>query len=309
MGRSWMVSVVSTDLDRLNLGEIEPPPDVVFETKQLHSLGLTAVDQLPATQRDTVRSHYLDGLTLNEIAIIGGAPLGRVKARLHHARSRLRAVPLAKLGQFPRQERQGEGFMIEVSVHDLLLRAPKAGDAKWLAQGKDYKLGLRRVILLKGHSGERLYPIWVSAAEGDYIAMLLEKLSILRPTPWDLAVQLLEFGAMKIDRVAVTALRNNIYYATISVQTPGGSREMDARPSDAISIALLTDAPIFVAPEAFKETEIENPTRAVPKLEEANNEAVAKGMLPSEQPDSAEMEWRSLRSLPCDHPEWLKSSS
>jgi len=84
---------------------------------------------------------------------------------------------------------------------------------------------------------------------------------------------------------------------------------MDARPSDAISIALLTDAPIFVAPEAFKETEIENPTRAVPKLEEANNEAVAKGMLPSEQPDSAEMEWRSLRSLPCDHPEWLKSSS
>jgi len=199
--------------------------------------------------------------------------------------------------------------MIEVSVHDVLLRAPKAGDAKWLAHGKDYKHGLMRVILLKERSGDRLYPIWVGAAEGDYIAMLLEKLSSVRPTPYDLTVQLLDFGAMKIDRVAVTALRNNLYYATMSVWSPGGSREMDARPSDAISIALLTGAPIFVAPEAFKETEIENPTRAVPKLEEANNEAVAKGMLPSEQPDSAEMEWRSFRSLPRDHPEWLKSSS
>jgi len=297
------------DLGRLSLEEIEPPPDVIFETKQLHLLVLAAVDELPATQRDTVRSHYLDGLTLNEIAMISGSPIGTVKARLHHARSRLRAVLLAKLGQFSRQERQGEVFMIEVTVRDVLLRAPRAGDAKWLAQGKDYKLGLMRVILLKERSGERVYPIWVAAVEGDYIAMLLEKLSIVRPTPWDLTVQLLDFGAMKIDRVAVTALRNNIYYATISVQAPGGSHEMDARPSDAISLALLTGAPIFVAPEAFKATEIENSAGAVPKLEEANNKAVAAGIAQPEQYDSVEMEWRSYRSLPRDHPEWLKPSS
>jgi RNA polymerase sigma factor (sigma-70 family) len=297
------------DLGRLSMGEIEPPPDVIFETKQLHLLILAAVDELPATQRDIVRSHYLDGLTLNEIAIINGSPIGTVKARLHHARSRLRAVLLAELGQFPRHERRGEVFMIEVSVHDVLLRAPKAGDAKWLAQGKDYKLGLMRVILLKERQGERVYPIWVGPVEGDCIAILLEKLSFVRPTPWDLTVQLLDFGAMKIDRVAVTALRDNIYYATISVQAPGGSREMDARPSDAISIALLTGAPIFVAPEAFKETEIENPTRAVPKVEEANNKAIAEGILQPELTDSVEMEWRSFRSLPRDHSEWLKPSS
>jgi RNA polymerase sigma factor (sigma-70 family) len=294
-------------LGRLDLGETEPPPDVIFETKQLNLLVLAAVDELPATQRDTVRAHYLDGLTLDEIAIINGAPIGTVKARLHHARSRLRAALLAKLGPFARQERQGEVFMIEVSVHDVLLRAPKAGDAKWLAQGKDYKLGLMRVILLKELSGERIFPNWVGL-EGDYIAMLLEKLSLVRPSPWDLTVQLLDFGAMKIERVAVTALRNNIYYATISVHSPGGSREMDARPSDAISIALLTGAPIFVDPEAFKETEIENSTRAVPQLEEANNKAVAEGRV-QPQPESVEMEWRSFRSLPRDHPEWLKSSA
>jgi bifunctional DNase/RNase len=131
----------------------------------------------------------------------------------------------------------------------------------------------------------------------------------VRPTPWDLTVQLLDFGAMKIDQVAVTALRDNTYYATISVQSPGGSREMDARPSDAISIALLTGAPIFVAPEAFKETEIENLTRAVPKVEEADNKAIAEGILQPELTDSVEMEWRSFRSLPRDHPEWLKPSS
>ena len=198
--------------------------------------------------------------------------------------------------------------MIEVSVHDVLLRAPKAGDAKWLAEPKDYKLGLMRVILLKERSGERVYPIWIGPAEGDYIAILLEKLSLVRPTPFDLTVQLLAFGAMKIDRVAVTALRDNIYYATISMQYPGGSREIDARPSDAISLALLTGAPIFVAPGAFKETEIENPTRAVPKIEEANNKAIAEGRV-QPQPESVEMEWRSFRSPPRDHPEWLKPSS
>ena len=69
---------------------------------------------------------------------------------------------------------------------------------------------------------------------------------------------------------------------------------MDARPSDAISIALLTGAPIFVAPEAFKETEIENPTRAVPKLEEANNESVAKGLLPPSSP--IQRSWSGVRS-------------
>jgi DNA-directed RNA polymerase specialized sigma24 family protein len=63
---------------------------------------------LPTTQRDTVRFYYLNGLTLNETAIISGSPIGTVKARLRHARSRLRTVLLAKLGQFPRQERQGE---------------------------------------------------------------------------------------------------------------------------------------------------------------------------------------------------------
>jgi bifunctional DNase/RNase len=198
--------------------------------------------------------------------------------------------------------------MIEVSVHDVLLRAPKAGDAKWLAQGKDYKLGLMRVILLKERSGECVYPIWVSAVEGDYVGMLLEKLSVVRPTPWDLTVQLLDFGRMKIAQVAITALRNNIYYATISVQSPGRSHEMDARPSDAISIALLRGAPIFVA-QAFKEAEIENPTSAVPKLEEANNKAIAAGIVPPEQSGAVEMEWRSFRSLPRDHPEWLKPSS
>jgi RNA polymerase sigma-70 factor (ECF subfamily) len=297
------------DLGRLSLGEIEPSPNVIFETKQLHLRVLAAVDELPATQRDIVRSHYFDWLTLNDIAIINGSPIGTVKARLHHARSRLRAVLLGELGQFPRRERRGEFFMIDVSVHDVLLRAPKAGDAKWLAQGKDYKLGLMRVILLKERSGEHVLSDLGGSGRGRLHRDFAREALLRAANPMGFDDPLLDFGAMKIDRVAVSALRDNIYYATISVQSPGGSREMDARPSDAISIAPLTGAPIFVAPEAFKETEIENPTRAVPKVEEANNKAIAEGKLQPELTDSVEMEWRSFRSLPRDHPEWLKPSS
>ena len=92
------------------------------------------------------------------------------------------------------------------------------------------------------------------------------------------------------------------------MQSPGGTREIDARPSDAISLALLTQAPIFVAPEVFGEAEIENPGRVVPKIDEAENKAIAAGIM-QPQPESVEMEWRSFRSLPRDHPEWLKPSS
>src|SRR5207245_4390220 len=131
---------------------------------------------------------------------------------------------------------------------DVVVRSPKNEEAKWLAEGKDYKLGLLRVILLKDHSGNQVLPIWVGAGEGDIIAMLLSNISAVRPTPWDLTARLPEVGDMKIEKVAVIALRGITFIATMWINAKGKISQVDARPSDAIALALRADAPIFVTP-------------------------------------------------------------
>jgi len=87
-----------------------------------------------------------------------------------------------------------EAPMIEVTVHDVMLRAPKGdNEAEWLpGRRKKYKLGFTRVILLKEQAGDRILPIWVSAVEGDAIAMLLEGLSMSRPGTFELTAKLLD---------------------------------------------------------------------------------------------------------------------
>jgi bifunctional DNase/RNase len=122
---------------------------------------------------------------------------------------------------------------------DVIIRALKNEETRWL-DPKDYKkLGLLRVVLLKEQSGQRILPIWVGPLEGDIIAMQLENISYPRPTTFDLTTRLLELGNTKIERVAVTSLRDNIYYAMMWINANRGVHEVDARPSDAIALALL----------------------------------------------------------------------
>lgn len=196
--------------------------------------------------------------------------------------------------------------MTEVVVHDVIVRVPKGEEAKWLAAGKDYKLGALRVVLLKERSGDRILPIWIGAIEGDVIAMRLENLATERPTTFDLTARLIETGGMKLEKVAVTALRGKIYYATMWLNAGGAVHEVDARPSDAIMIALLTNSPIFVSEETWKAFDsISAAANTLEVLEEQNRKAIAEGIV---QPDPAEMEYRSYRSLPRGEIPGIKAS-
>jgi bifunctional DNase/RNase len=198
--------------------------------------------------------------------------------------------------------------MIEVTVDDVVVRSPKNEEAKWLAQGKDYKLGFLRVILLKERSGNRVLPIWVGAGEGDIIAMLLANLSAVRPTTFDLTARLLEVGEIKIQKVAVTGLRGITFIGTIWIDANGKISEVDARPSDAISLALHAGAPIFVTPETFEQAapDVLTVEEEMVGLEAINKKAIAEGRLESE---TADMEWRSVRSLPRAESSWVKTQA
>ena len=106
--------------------------------------------------------------------------------------------------------------MIEVIVLDVVARGAVNQEVKWPsdAYGRDAKLGLLRVILLKERAGGRILPIWVYGPEGDVIAMQLEHVETPRPSTFDLTTHLLELSGAKIERVAVTELRNNVYIGT-----------------------------------------------------------------------------------------------
>jgi RNA polymerase sigma factor (sigma-70 family) len=290
------------------LEDAAPSAELIQETRELHRMISDAVGALPSEMQEMVRLHYVEGLKLGEIAVLLEAPLGTVKARIHRARERLRIALASEIGLAPNRERKGGDSMIEVTVDDVVVRSPKNEEAKWLADGKDYKLGFTRVILLKERSGNRVLPIWVGAGEGDIIAMLLANIAVVRPTPWDLTARLLEVGEMKIEKVAVIALRGITYIATMWINTKGKISEVDARPSDAVTLALRAGAPIFVTPEAFEQAApyVLTVDREFPELEGIHQKLIAEGKAES---DATEMEWRSVRSLPRAEPSWIKTQT
>jgi hypothetical protein len=109
------------------------------------------------------------------------------------------------------------------------------------------------IIILKDVNSETMLPIWVGAYEANAIALEIEKISPQRPMTHDLLRNvILEMGA-NVERVVVTELRDNTFFAMIIMKDRAGDSVMiDARPSDAIALALRVDCPIFVNDEVIQ---------------------------------------------------------
>jgi len=109
------------------------------------------------------------------------------------------------------------------------------------------------IIILKDVNSETMLPIWVGAYEANAIALEIEKIAPPRPMTHDLLRNLIVELGLKVDRVVVTSLRDNTFYAVIEMTAENGdSMRLDSRPSDAIALALRADCPIFVDTEVIK---------------------------------------------------------
>lgn len=103
------------------------------------------------------------------------------------------------------------------------------------------------IIILKDVNSETMLPIWVGAYEANAIALEIEKIAPQRPMTHDLLRNLIVEMGVKVERVVVTELRDNTFFAVIEMRTGDGSAMiLDSRPSDAIALALRADCPIFV---------------------------------------------------------------
>lgn len=103
-----------------------------------------------------------------------------------------------------------------------------------------------RVVILKEVDGERHLPIWIGSYEAEAIAMELQGVTASRPLPYDLMRSLIENLGASVDRITVTELADDVFYARIVLRQNGQEVEIDSRPSDAIALAVRARVSILV---------------------------------------------------------------
>lgn len=118
-------------------------------------------------------------------------------------------------------------------------------------------VGKQPIVLLKTLNNNMFLPIWIGHTEAAAILMKLQGAETPRPMTHDLIGEI--FGELSVQcvRVAVTELRDNTFYASVTLMRDGTEVEVDSRPSDALAIAVRANAPIFVADEVIEESGIE----------------------------------------------------
>ena len=102
------------------------------------------------------------------------------------------------------------------------------------------------IIILRDSDGQKVLPIWVGVFEANAIALQIENIQTPRPMTHDLLRNIIEDLQATVDKIVVCDLKENTFYAMIHLLTPAGPVAIDARPSDAIALALRTRAPILV---------------------------------------------------------------
>ncbi|HEY1368483.1 MAG TPA: bifunctional nuclease family protein [Gaiellaceae bacterium] len=118
-------------------------------------------------------------------------------------------------------------------------------------------VGKQPIVLLKTADGNKFLPIWIGHPEAAAILMKLQSQAPPRPMTHDLLTDLLDQLGAQVVRIVVTELRENTFYAQITVQQDGSEIEVDSRPSDAIALAIRADAPIYAADRVIEESAIE----------------------------------------------------
>lgn len=237
----------------LELASADPGPDEAAETADIVARVRAAIAGLADGQRDAVWLFYLQGLSHREVATELGISAGAVKARLHQARG---ALALALAGISDQQEGRPMAATNEIHWPEVLVAEIRRGQGEDTSQRK-------HVMILQERDGDRTLPIWIGPAEAEAMALVLESVEYPRPFTAKLAASLVEAAGARIEDVRITRLIDGVYYATVRVDGAGGLHEVDARPSDAVNLALADGRPIRIDAALF---ELESPGKYAEKL-------------------------------------------
>jgi bifunctional DNase/RNase len=112
------------------------------------------------------------------------------------------------------------------------------------------------VVVLKELQGSGVLPIWVGVYEAQAIALEIEKVQTARPMTHDLLKNVLTGLNVHVQKVVVSDLKDDTFYALIWMEREGQTMSMDSRPSDALALALRLDCPIYVEEQVLKSSKI-----------------------------------------------------
>jgi RNA polymerase sigma factor (sigma-70 family) len=200
-------------------------PHEAAEAARIAELVRAAISALPPGQRAAVALFHLGGLGHAEVAGRLGTRPGAVKTRLHKARAALRR-------QLADVHREEFPMSAPVPVRVADVRRPTG------------RLD-RRIVVLETLEGDRRLPIWIGTPEAASMVAALEEVELPRPGAYHFAGALLQAAGGELLAVRISRLAGHTFYAT-AVLADGA--EVDARPSDALTLALVTGAPISVEP-------------------------------------------------------------
>jgi bifunctional DNase/RNase len=131
----------------------------------------------------------------------------------------------------------------------------------------------QHVVILKEKNADRYLPIWIGVFEANAIALKITGISPERPITHDLMASAMGELQIGLSRIVVTSLNNEVFYARLFMRQNGREIDIDARPSDAIALAVRLECPIFVASEVLERAGV------IPEKEEGESDLSAEDRL------------------------------
>ena len=216
-----------------SLGDAAIDPQSMVEERELRHTVFLAVQHLPTGDRMVTQLFYYEQLSLREIAATLQIPVVTVKGRLHRARKYIREqVSFQYETVLPAKQRRRR---MKKMMIDSVREHPET---------KQY------IVVLKGEDDKQLF-IWIGQSEAYTIAEGLNDIEPLRPLSAQLMLNLLQATKSELVEVRIEALKDEIFYAIIKIRSGKETQEIDARPSDALALAVLAKCPIYAAEEVI----------------------------------------------------------
>jgi RNA polymerase sigma factor (sigma-70 family) len=220
-------------------------PEAIAEGRELHRTILRAVNALSPRERAATLLFYYEQLSLREVAAMLGISLVAVKGRLFKARKQLKEELLAHFDGEKEDSslRRRRRTMIQVTIVDAV---------------RLLKEKISAVVLLD-EVGHKALGIWIGEAEATMIDMGLSQTELPRPMTMNFMASILRAAGATLEEVRIETLKDEIFYATAKIRSGDTVNEIDARPSDAIALAVATGSPVFVAEEILEKCGIALP--------------------------------------------------
>ncbi|HKF36483.1 MAG TPA: bifunctional nuclease domain-containing protein, partial [Ktedonobacteraceae bacterium] len=220
-----------------------PDPQEALEKLELRQLMQEAVNLLSPKNRAVTFLFYYEQLSLQEIANNLGISVVAVKSRPHQARKELREWLLTAYPEMQRalpSERKRKA-MIQVTIVEVVQQDRSS------------------VVVLQDKAGKRALPVWIGYWEGEAIASSLHNNATPSPLTFNFMVNILKASGSELEEVHIESLKEDTLYAIARVRHGNKVQAVEARPSDALALAVYAKSAVYVAEEVMERAGVDLP--------------------------------------------------